>query len=116
MLQELRDYCLKLKGTTEDIKWEDHLCFCVGEKMYLVTAPDAVPVSASFKTSDDDFEVLTSREGIIPAPYMARNKWVRVDTIERLTQEEWSHYILKSYELIKSKLPKKLQKEIETQN
>jgi predicted DNA-binding protein (MmcQ/YjbR family) len=113
MLQEIRNYCLKLKGTTEDIKWEDHLCFCVGEKMYLVTAPDAVPVSASFKASDEDFEELITREGIIPAPYMARHKWVHVDNIERFSFEELSSYSQKSYELVKSKLPKKLQKEIE---
>jgi predicted DNA-binding protein (MmcQ/YjbR family) len=104
MLQEIRNYCLKLKGTTEDIKWEDHLCFCVGEKMYLVTA---------FKASDEDFEELITREGIIPAPYMARHKWVHVDNIERFSFEELSSYSQKSYELVKSKLPKKLQKEIE---
>ena len=111
MLEEIRDYCLKLKGTTEDIKWENHLCFCVGEKMYVVTSPDEVPVSASFKASDEDFEKLITREGIIPAPYMARNKWVKVDNIERFSLEEFSHYAQKSYELVKSKLPKKLQNE-----
>lgn len=111
-IEELREYCLTLKGTTEDIKWEDHLCFCIGEKMYLVTAPDHVPVSASFKVTDEDFEALTaSREGIIPAPYMARNKWVRIDDISRFSTEEWKKYATESYELIKSKLPAKLRKE-----
>ena len=112
MLEQLRNNCLQLKETTEDIKWENHLCFCVGDKMYLVTAPDAVPVSVSFKASDEDFEELITRDGIIPAPYMARHKWVHVDNIERFSLQELCDYAQKSYELVKSKLPKKLQNEL----
>lgn len=112
MLEEIRDFCLKLKGTTEDIKWENHLCFCIGEKMYLVTAPDSVPISASLKVSDEDFERLTAKEGVIPAPYMARYKWIHVDNIERFSQQEITELIQRSYTLIAEKLPKKLQKDL----
>lgn len=34
-IEELMKICNKLKGTTTDIKWEDHLCFNVGEKISL---------------------------------------------------------------------------------
>ena|SRR6218665_2677010 len=112
MLEEIRNNCLKLKGTTENIKWENHLCFCVAEKMYLVTAPDTLPVSASFKASDEDFELLINRDGIIPAPYMARHKWVHIDNIERFSIDELSDYARKSYELVKSKLPRKVQSDL----
>jgi hypothetical protein len=33
--EDLQGICEKLKGVTEDIKWEDHLCFNVGKKMFL---------------------------------------------------------------------------------
>ena len=39
-VEELREIALKLTGVTEDIKWQDHLCFSVGNKMFLVTSPD----------------------------------------------------------------------------
>ena len=111
-IEELQKICLKLKGTTQDIKWENHLCFNVGQKIYLITSPDNLPVSASFKTSDDDFISLTEREGLTPARYLARYKWVQVDNINRLTAEEWGTYIRKSYQLVFEKLPYKIKKQI----
>lgn len=111
-ISEIREICLTFPGVTEDIKWSDHLCFNIGGKMFLVTAPDNVPVSASFKTSDEDFEMLPNRPGFIPAPYLARNKWIFVDDISRFSNKEWQKYLQLSYKLIVSKLSKKLQSEI----
>ena len=111
-VEDLQKICKKFKGVTEDIKWEDHLCFNVGDKMFLVTAPDAVPVSASFKVSDEEFDALSSRPGCMPAPYMARYKWVHVDDIKRLSKKEWEHYLKTAYELVASKLPAKKKKEL----
>ena len=111
-ITEIRQICLALPAVTEDIKWGDHLCFNIGGKMFLVTAPDNVPVSASFKTSDEDFEVLPNRPGFIPAPYMAKNKWIFVDDISRFSKKDWEKYLQKSYSLILSKLSLKFQKEV----
>lgn len=111
-IAEVRQICLSFPAVTEDIKWENHLCFNIGGKMFLVTAPDNVPVSASFKASDEDFEVLPNRTGFIPAPYMARNKWIFVDDINRLSKKDWENYLRKSYDLILSRLSLKFQKEI----
>ncbi len=111
-IEEIRSYCLSLPGVTEDKKWEDHLCFNVGGKMFLVTAPDDFPVSASFKASDEQFEELPAREGFIPAPYMARYKWIFIDDIERMNKEEWEEYIRISYDLVFGKLSGKAKREI----
>lgn len=112
-IETLQQICKTLPGVTEDIKWETHLCFNVGGKMFLITSPDDVPISASFKASDESFEELIDREGFMPAPYLARNKWVRVDNIKRFNKREWEKYLKQSYELIFAKLPVKLKKEIE---
>lgn len=109
-IEGLQQICNQLKGVTEDIKWEDHLCFNVGEKMFLVTAPDKVPVSASFKASDEDFEDLCTREGFIPAPYMARYKWVFVDDINRLGKKQWEAVVRSAYQLVYDKLPARTKK------
>src|SRR5690349_2460122 len=111
-IAEVREICLSFPAVTEDIKWEDHLCFNIGGKMFLVTAPDNVPVSASFKTSDEDFQILPNRPGFIPAPYMAHNKWIFVDDINRFSKKDWEIYLRKSYNLILSKQSLKFQKEV----
>ncbi len=108
-VETIQNICNKFPGVTEDIKWENHLCFCVAEKMFLIIGLDETPTNASFKVSDEEFDEISSREGFKPAPYMARNKWVFVDNISRMTKKEWQLRALNAYELIKSKLPKKTQ-------
>ncbi len=111
-LEDLRKLSKKLKGVTEDIKWENHLCFCVGDKMFLIASLDEHPTSASFKVNDDEFDEICQREGFMPAPYLARNKWVRLDDINRLSPKEWQYYATVSYNYVKTKLTKKLKKEL----
>jgi predicted DNA-binding protein (MmcQ/YjbR family) len=106
-IEELRKICKSLKGTTEDIKWEDHLCFNIGGKMYLVTSPGQTPVTASFKVPDEEFEEIAAKPGFKPAAYLARYKWVYVDDINRLSKKQWTDLIRQSYGLIASKLPAK---------
>ena len=81
-------------------------------RAHSVDDADNVPVSASFKTSDEDFGVLPSRQGFIPAPYMAKNKWIFVDDISRFSRKDWETYLRKAYDIIAAKLPLKLQKQI----
>jgi predicted DNA-binding protein (MmcQ/YjbR family) len=111
-IEDIQAICKKLKGVTEDIKWEDHLCFNVGGKMFLVTAPDHSPISASIKVSDEDFETLPERRGFMPAPYMARHKWIKMDDINLLSKKEWEYYLKTAYSLVGSKLSAKLRKQL----
>lgn len=111
-IEEIQSICQSLPGVTEDIKWEDHLCFNVGGKMFLVTSPDQFPPSASFKVPEDHFESLSSREGFRPAPYMARNKWVYLDDIRRLSPRQWQEHICTSYRLVAARLPKKVSRHL----
>lgn len=99
-----------MPGTTVDIKWEDHLCFNVGGKMYFITAPDKVPHSASFKVTDELFDEYCERDGFMHAPYLARYKWIYVDDISRISKREWKQIISQSYNLIYNKLPAKAKK------
>jgi predicted DNA-binding protein (MmcQ/YjbR family) len=111
-IEEIQQICTKLTGVTQDIKWEDHLCFNVGGKMFLVTAPDNVPPSASIKVSDEEFETLPARRGFIPAPYMARHKWIFMEDISLLSKKEWEKYIGEAHQLVAEKLPLKTQKSL----
>ena len=111
-IEDLQSICREFKAVTEDIKWENHLCFNVGGKMFLITAPDEVPVSASFKVNDEDFDTLSDRAGFQPAPYLARYKWIRVDDISLLSEKQWKKYLASAYDVIFSKLPAKTKQSI----
>jgi len=111
-IEDLRNICKNLKGVTEDIKWEYDLCFNVGGKMFLVTAPESVPTGASFKVPDESFEEISALPGFMPAPYLARHKWVHVDDINRVKKKDWQKFIEDSYALVAGKLPARVKKEL----
>jgi predicted DNA-binding protein (MmcQ/YjbR family) len=111
-IEDIQGICKKYRGVTQDIKWEDHLCFNVGGKMFLITAPDDVPISASIKVSDEAFEQLSNQEGFMPAPYLARYKWIWMDDINRLSKKAWENYIAMAYNLVGSRLPARVRKQI----
>jgi predicted DNA-binding protein (MmcQ/YjbR family) len=107
----LRQFCTSLPAVTEDIKWGHDLCFSVGGKMFCVTSLEP-PFTVAFKVADEEFEELSQQEGFMPAPYMARAKWVLVTDASKLKRKEWENYIRQSYELIKAKLTRKLRKDL----
>jgi predicted DNA-binding protein (MmcQ/YjbR family) len=109
-IEDLQQLCTSLPYVTTDIKWGHDLCFCIGEKMFCVAGLDQQPTSASFKVLDEEFEEMTNKNGIIPAPYVARYKWVLVEDITTLSKQEWEHYVKQSYQLVKDKLPPKIKK------
>ena len=105
-LDSLRTLCLSFPGATEGMKWEVDICFMVGEKMFCVTGTDG---HVSLKLTPEAFTELTERDGIIPSPYLARNHWVSVRHFSNLKTAEWKQYIRMSYDLVRAKLPKKVQ-------
>ena len=110
-IELLQKLCKSLPAVTEDIKWGNDLCFSVGGKMFCVAGLQT-PTSVSFKVSDDEFDEMSSRPGLTPAPYVARYKWVLVTDLNKLSKKEWDHYVRQSYQLVKEKLPKNTLKEL----
>ena len=104
-IEQLREFCLSLPHTTEDVKWGNDLCFSVGAKMFAVTGVDSTG-SVSFKCTPEKFAELTEIEGIIPAHYVARYHWVTVKDADALTNRELKDLIRNSYDLVFQKLPK----------
>jgi len=100
--------CNTWPGVTTDVKWGNDLVFSVAEKMFCVSSMEQPPRIA-FKVKDEEFEELSVRDGFQPAPYMARSKWVLVTNPGKLNRKEWEDFVQQSYELVKAKLPKKLQ-------
>ncbi|HYV53151.1 MAG TPA: MmcQ/YjbR family DNA-binding protein [Chitinophagaceae bacterium] len=110
-IEMLREICSSLTAVTEDVKWGNDLVFSVGDKMFCVASLEP-PFSCSFKVPDDEFDELSNQNGFMPAPYMARAKWVLATDPSNLNKKEWERYIKQSYELVKIKLTKKLREKL----
>ena len=75
IVQWIRAYCLSPAAYHEDIQWES-LLFRIARKIYLMVNPDGAGTSLlCFKCTPEDFAELIEVDGIIPAPYLARNHW-----------------------------------------
>ncbi|MCL9805901.1 MmcQ/YjbR family DNA-binding protein [Flavobacterium amniphilum] len=111
-IETLQQICKALPHVTEDIKWGNDLCFCIGTKMFCVVGLNQSPTSASFKVTEEEFETMSTQPGIKPAPYVAKYKWVLVENINTLSLKEWKHFTGQSYNLVKDKLPPKIKKEL----
>jgi len=110
----IAEFCRKLPGVTEDVKWGDDLCFLIGEKLFRVTPRKPIEgCVASFKCTDDDLARLTAGGGdYVPAPYLARAKWVMLTNPKLVRTPGFRGLLRQSYELVLAKLPKKVQAKI----
>jgi predicted DNA-binding protein (MmcQ/YjbR family) len=112
-IESIRSYCLSLPHATEDVKWGADLCVLIGGKMFAVASLEgASGARLSFKCTPEDFEQLIENDGIIPAPYMARNKWVALTRWDALPDREIRTLVRGSYDMVLSKLPKKVQSQL----
>jgi predicted DNA-binding protein (MmcQ/YjbR family) len=112
-LDAVRAFCRALPGATEDVKWGNDLAFCVAGKMFAVVCLEP-PHQISFKCAPEAFAELIEREGIIPAPYLARAMWVQEQELgEALERREREELLATAYALVRAKLPKKLRTQVE---
>src|SRR5260370_29608339 len=99
-VERVRELCLSFPCATEKISWGHDLTFRVNEKIFAVTVLEPAPVWLCFKCAPETFAELTERMGIIPAPYLARAKWVALETTEALPTDELPQFIRESHDLV----------------
>lgn len=108
----VQKFCESLPHATGDIKWGVDQVYSIGGKMFCVAYVNPQKNSTvSFKVDDDLFLSYSDREGFIPAPYMARAKWVQIVDLKKVSDAELKALIKRSYELVALKLTKKLRAE-----
>jgi predicted DNA-binding protein (MmcQ/YjbR family) len=110
-IDSLRNYCLSFPHATEDIQWGNDLLFRISGKMFAVMSLEP-PHSFAFKCSPEKFDELIEVEDVVPAPYMARNKWVMMKRLDAIADRELKTLIKNSYQTIFAKLPRKTQAEL----
>jgi predicted DNA-binding protein (MmcQ/YjbR family) len=106
-IEQVRRLCLSLPHVTETVQWGDHLVFKTGGKIFAIVALEPGGDFLSLKVTPENFAALTEREGIDPAPYLARASWVALRSPEALRGAELQPLLREAYELVFAKLPKK---------
>jgi predicted DNA-binding protein (MmcQ/YjbR family) len=80
--------------------------------MFCVTSADSIAGGLSLKCTPEKFSELIELEGIDPAAYVGRYKWVRIADLASVPPAELKDLIGISYRLVRDKLPKSLQRDL----
>ena len=111
--ESVRAHCLSFPHATENVQWGNDLVFKIAGKMFAVMALEGpVKYIMSFKCTEEKFNELIEQEGMDPAPYMARNKWVAIERLDVLSDKELKSLLRKSYDLVAEKLPKRVREQL----
>jgi predicted DNA-binding protein (MmcQ/YjbR family) len=104
----IRELCLSLPEATENMQWGDDLCFKIRGKIFtIVVLSDGRYPRTCFKCTPEKFNDLLEVEGITPAPYVGRYKWVLLANSKVLAADELEPLIRKSYDMVAAGAPKK---------
>lgn len=103
----IRKLCMSFPGATETIQWGGERVFKVGGKMFAVISAARDADAMSFKASDESFRLLTELPGLMPAPYLARAQWVKIEPLASLPDGDLAAYLRRAYEIVAGRLPKK---------
>jgi predicted DNA-binding protein (MmcQ/YjbR family) len=111
--ESLRVFLLSLPDVAETMQWGDNLVYWVGDKsiggkMFALASlsPDHGAV-LSFAAGPERFAELVEREGLFPAPYLARAHWIAVERWDTLTATELKGELRHAREVVYAKLPKR---------
>ena len=99
---------LALPGATMTVQWGADQVYKVGGKMFAVLGEGGF----SFKASDVAFEVLSETGRAIPAPYLAKAKWVKFADVAAEDADEVADWLKTAHALIAAKLTKKARAEL----
>ncbi len=107
-LDWIRKLCSSFPDATEDMPWEDTLCFKVRGRIFVFTALSQgrfPPVT--LKADPEQFHELLEIEGVTPARYVGRYKWVTLADSNIVPAAELETLITRSYEQVAAKAPNK---------
>jgi predicted DNA-binding protein (MmcQ/YjbR family) len=107
-IDSLRKFCLSFPHATETLQWGEELCFKVAGKIFAMVGLGSVPKTLICKCDPETFAQLTEREGIVPAPYVGRYKWVMLEHLDALPEVELKDLITRSYTMVAAKGKKKI--------
>jgi predicted DNA-binding protein (MmcQ/YjbR family) len=102
-VDSVREYCLSFPQAKENLQWGETLCFKVRGKIFATLSLNSVPPSLCLKCTPENFVELCEHEGIRPAPYVGRYKWILLERLDVLNDQETKDLIRQSYEMVAGK-------------
>ena len=114
-LEEIRDFCLKLKGVSEEMPFgPDTVVFKVMGKMFLLMPLEYDSVKISFKnTPEKNLELRSDFSNIVGAYHMNKVHWNNLEIDFTTKADQVRMLISESYQLVVQGLTKKLKIELE---
>uniref|UniRef100_A0A7V4XRC3 MmcQ/YjbR family DNA-binding protein n=1 Tax=Acidobacterium capsulatum TaxID=33075 RepID=A0A7V4XRC3_9BACT len=112
--ERLRSYLLTLPHVEETMQWGANLVFWVGDKRLggkmfaLVNLEGDGRAVLSFAAGPERFAELVEREGVFPAPYLARAHWVALEDWEALPAPELKELLREARDRVEAKMPKRI--------
>ena len=103
-------FVLTLPRATLVRQWRDDSVAKVGGKIFALLDND--PGEVWLKASDMAYELLTELDGIRPAPYFARAKWVAISAASPLSGEDVEAYMREAHRLVAGKLSGRMRTEL----
>jgi predicted DNA-binding protein (MmcQ/YjbR family) len=103
----IRQFCLSFPQAKESLQWGETLCFKVRGKIFAMLSLDSVPPGLCPKCAPDKFEELLELEGMAPAPYLGRYKWVLLERLNVLPGPDLEDLIGQSYAMVEAKAPER---------
>jgi predicted DNA-binding protein (MmcQ/YjbR family) len=114
-IEELREYCLSLKGVTEHFPFgETTLVFKVGDKMFCLTGLEEDLAIAVKNDPEKNIELREEFPAVKPGYHMNKKHWNTVQIDGSLPDDMIKNFIDDSYDLIVMGLPRKKQQEIKS--
>lgn len=113
-IEDLRDYCLSLKGATEDFPFDEFtLVLKVQGKMFGLIPLDATETQISLKCDPERaIQLRDEYEAITPAWHFNKKHWNTVHIDSAISKALLCELIVHSYSLVVAGLTKKLREEL----
>ena len=114
-IEEVRDYCLKLKNAEESFPFgEDTLVFKVVGKMFLAMSLNDEDPHVAVKCDPDEALLLRDRyKAVVPAHHFNKKHWNDIYLNRDMNDHDIRRWILHSYESVILQLPAAIRRKYE---
>lgn len=113
-IEEFRDFCIQKYGVTEEFPFDQKtLVFKVMGKMFALIDVDLFE-SVNLKCDPEQAVRLREEyEAVKPGYHMSKKHWNTISFDGSMADHEVFHWVNHSYDLVVSKLPKKIREEVD---
>jgi predicted DNA-binding protein (MmcQ/YjbR family) len=108
----IREHCLGLPFVTEVVRWEEHLLFKVGGRMFAMIDLDGH--SCSLRCTPEMYAELVELADVVPCSHnMWKYHWVTTETLNAVPDREFRALLTAAYQIVRAGLPKAVRAELD---